>query len=288
MKPVKALTIGLLLTTQISFAEQLMRVANTEVAQEEIAKTVSTEEDMAKKLANPVAALISLPFQFNYETGYNNTSGNDSAKFTLNVQPVIPISINDDWNLISRTILPIVRTDNLPIGSGINGGVGDIVQSLFFSPKEPTEDGWIWGVGPVFLIPSGSDVSIEKWGAGPTGVALKQVGAWSYGMLANHIWSTGGSDEFVQNINNTFLQPFFTYTTEDGFSATFKTETTYNWEADSENDWTVPLIVVLGQVSRIGDQLVEYAVGAQYYAESPVNGPKGWSGRFVFTMMFPK
>ena len=290
MRFIKQLSIGLLLSGQASFAiDQIARVHNTEIAKEEIAKTVSIEEDMATKLANPVAALISLPFQFNYDRGHRNQSGDESNNWTLNIQPVIPISINDDWNLISRTILPVTRIQNTPIGSGIRGGVGDIVQSLFFSPKKPTEDGWIWGVGPVFVIPSGSDVSLKKWGAGPTGVALKQEGPWSYGILANHIWSTGGSDEYVEKINNTFLQPFFTYTTPDGLSATFKTETTYNWEAeDDDNKWSVPLILVVAQVSKIGDQLVEYGFGATYHAKSPEGGPEGWGGRFVFTMMFPK
>ncbi|PHS32859.1 MAG: hypothetical protein COA92_05805 [Sulfurovum sp.] len=243
-----------------------------------------SKEDMAIQLANPIAALISLPMQLNYDRGFQNTSGNDSNKWTLNIQPVIPISISDDWNLISRTIVPIVRTDNLPLGSGTHNNIGDIVQSTFFSPKAPTESGWIWGAGPVFLIPSGSDISAETWGVGPTVVALKQDGALTYGMLANHIWSTGGGFD----ISNTFVQPFFTYTTPSAMSVSLMTETTYNWEASDGNEWTVPLFMMVTQVGKIGNQLISYGAGIKYYAQSPDSGPQGWGARFVFTMMFPK
>ena len=289
MKVFKGFTIGALLLVKASFAVEVVAPAlHTPEVQGEIAKTASSKEEMAKKLANPIAALISLPMQLNYDRGFLGTSGNDSNRWTLNVQPVVPFSIGEEWNLISRTIVPVVRTDNYPLGSGINNGIGDIVQSLFFSPKAPTENGWIWGAGPVFLIPSGSDMSAEKWGAGPTAVALKQDGPLTYGVLANHIWSTGGSDKVTKSISSTYVQPFFTYTTPGALSATLMTETTYDWKASSGDAWTVPLFLMVTQVGKIGDQLISYGAGVKYYAESPDNGPKGWGVRFVFTMMFPK
>ena len=290
MKFVKQLILGsaILLSPSLHAVEIIAPAAHTQEVQEAIVKTAPSKEEMAKKLANPIAALISLPMQFNYDRGFAGTSGNDSNKWTLNVQPVVPFSIGEDWNLISRTIVPIIRTDNLPLGSGIDGGVGDIVQSLFFSPKAPTESGWTWGAGPVFLISSGSDMSAEKWGAGPTAVALKQDGSLTYGMLANHLWSTGGSDKVVKRINQSFVQPFVTYTTPSALSATLTTETTYNWEASGGNAWTVPIYLMITQVGKIGDQLISYGGGVKYYADSPDNGPKGWGVRFVFTMMFPK
>ncbi len=289
MKVFKGFTIGALLLVKASFAVEVVAPAlHTPEVQGEIAKTASSKEEMAKKLANPIAALISLPMQLNYDRGFLGTSGNDSNRWTLNVQPVVPFSIGEEWNLISRTIVPVVRTDNYPLGSGINNGIGDIVQSLFFSPKAPTENGWIWGAGPVFLIPSGSDMSAEKWGAGPTAVALKQDGPLTYGVLANHIWSTGGSDKVTKSISSTYVQPFFTYTTPGALSATLMTETTYDWEASSGDAWTVPLFLMVTQVGKIGDQLISYGAGVKYYAESPDKGPKGWGVRFVFTMMFPK
>jgi len=169
-------------------------------------------EDLAKKLANPVAALISLPFQLNYDRDIGPLD--EGRRWTLNVQPVVPFELSKDWNLISRTILPVVSQEDIAPGSGSQSGSGDIVQSFFFSPKTPTASGWIWGVGPVFLLPTGSDrlLTADKWGAGPTAVALRQQGPWTYGALANHIWSFAGNDNRA-DISATFLQPFLSYTT---------------------------------------------------------------------------
>ncbi len=278
--------IGVLLGSHLLMAEPTVSVTNTDMVKQEIVSKTGEKdkEALAKKLANPIAALISMPFQFNYDRGYLNTSGNDSNKWTLNIQPVIPFSLNDDWNLISRTIVPVIRTENLPLGNGIDGGVGDIVQSLFFSPKVPTDSGWIWGAGPVFLVPTNSDVSAETWGAGATAVALKQDGPYTYGVLANHLWDVGGD----RDISQTFVQPFFTYTTPEALSTTLMTETTYNWNAASGNKWTVPIFLLVTQVGKIGNQMISYGGGVKYYAESPDGGPQGWGFRLVFTMLFPK
>ena len=240
-------------------------------------------EDLAKKLANPIAALISLPFQLNYDT--NIGPEDDGDRWILNIQPVVPFSIGEDWNLISRTILPVIFQDDIAPGLGSQEGIGDIVQSLFFSPKEPTK-GWIWGVGPVFLLPSGSDdlLTADKWGAGPTAVALKQTGPWTYGVLANHIWSFAGDDDRA-DVNSTFIQPFVTYTTTSAISVTLQTESIYDWDAEQ---WSVPLMVVVTKVTKIGNQMISFGGGVRYWAESPDNSPEGWGGRLVFTLMFPK
>jgi len=159
-------------------------------------------EHLAKQLSNPVAALISVPFQFNWDRDIG--ANRDGKRTTLNVQPVIPVTLNEEWNIISRTIVPVVDQKIPGLGDGSQSGVGDVVQSLFFSPKKPTAGGLIWGAGPVFLIPSGTDfISADKWGLGPTGVVLKQDGPYTYGALANHIWSVGGSGQ--QDISNTFI-----------------------------------------------------------------------------------
>jgi hypothetical protein len=152
------------------------------------------EAELAKQLANPVASLISLPLQSNFDFGIG--PDNDGFRYTLNVQPVIPISLTPEWNLISRTILPIIYQDEIFPGSGDQFGLGDTLQSLFLSPAKPGPGGLIWGVGPVFLLPTGTDELLggEKWGAGPTAVVLTQLGHWTVGFLGNHVWSFAGDD----------------------------------------------------------------------------------------------
>lgn len=241
-------------------------------------------EELAKKLANPVASLISVPFQFNYDGGYGPKD--DGERYYLNIQPVIPFSVGQNWNLISRTILPIVYQDDLFPGAGSQFGTGDIVQSLFFSPKAPTKGGMIWGAGPVFLFPTGSDdlLGTEKWGLGPTAVALTQKGPWTVGALANHIWSVAGNDD-RNDISTTFIQPFVTYTTPTAWSFTLQTESTYDWRAEQ---WSTPIAFVTGKVIQIVSQRIGLYAGVRYWADSPDNGPEGWGARLSVVFLFPK
>jgi hypothetical protein len=143
--------------------------------------------DLAKKLANPVANLISVPLQYNYDENIGPTK--DGSKSLLNIQPVWPITLNDEWNVITRTIVPVIDQEDIPLKGDSESGLGGILASQLFSPKAPTAGGWIWGVGPVELLPTTSDDSLggEKWGLGPTAVALKQEGPWTYGLLVNHV-----------------------------------------------------------------------------------------------------
>lgn len=198
---------------------------------------------------------------------------------------MIPISLNDNWNVISRTIIPIVWQNNIAGNSGYQSGLGDISQSLFFSPAIPGPDGLIWGVGPVFLLPTGTDslLSARKWGLGPTGVALKQQGPWTYGILANHIWSFAGSSSRA-DVNATYLQPFISYTTPSAWSFTLNTESTYNWTADT---WSVPINLSVSKMTKFGRQPVSLQAGVRYWAASPDSGPDGFGGRFTLTFLFP-
>jgi len=241
-------------------------------------------EALAKKLSNPVAALISVPLQLNYTQNIGPVD--DGSQWVLNVQPVIPISISEKWNLISRTILPVVSQDDIYPGAGNQFGLGDTVQSLFFSPKEPTSSGLIWGVGPVFLLPTGTDdlLSGEKWGAGPTAVLLKQKGPWTVGFLGNHIWSFAGNDD-RGDISSTFLQPFVSYTTPKAITYAFNTESTYDWETEQ---WSVPLNFTVAKMTRVGKQLVSFTGGVGYYAASTDTGADGWKFRAVVTLLYPK
>lgn len=240
--------------------------------------------ELAKKLSNPVAALISVPLQFNFDSGFGPVE--DGEKWLLNLQPVVPITLDENWNLISRTIVPIVSQSDLFPGAGSQSGISDIVQSVFFSPKEPTASGWIWGAGPVLLLPAGSDelLTADKWGAGPTAVVLKQEGPWTYGALANHLWSFAGDGDRA-DVNATFLQPFLAYATPDAWTFTFQTESTYDWDGEQ---WTVPVNALVSKVTRIGHQLVSVGGGLRYWAEGPENGPEDLGYRFVVTLLFPK
>lgn len=230
------------------------------------------DADLAKQLANPLAAMISVPFQLNYNQGYGTANG---SQWLMNVQPVIPISLNEDWNLISRTILPIKSQSNIFGTSGNQFGLGDATESLWFSPKEPTDFGLIWGVGPVAYLPTATDplLGAGVWGAGPTVVGLVQRGGWTVGGLANHIWSFGSS-----KINSTFLQPFVAYS-EKGWTYTLNSESTYNWNS---GEWSIPINLMVAKL--IPDFLghpTQLQAGARYYAASSTGGPTGWGGRFV-------
>jgi len=239
--------------------------------------------ELAKKLANPVANLISVPLQYNYDENYG--VDDDGSKSVLNIQPVIPVSMNDDWNIITRTIVPLVDADDVPTGSS-ESGLGDILASQFFSPKEPVAGGWIIGLGPAELLPSASDDTLggEKWGLGPTAVALKQEGSWTVGILANHIWSVEG-DEDRADINSTFMQPFITYITKTKTTLALNTESTYDWENEQ---WSVPVNANVLQLLKVGRQIIQFGVGARYWAETPESGPEGWGVRATLTFLFPK
>ena len=243
-----------------------------------------SSEELAKKLSNPIASLISVPFQFNWDQGYG--PDNDGDKAYVNFQPVIPFSLNEDWNLISRTILPIAYQNDILGPSGDQFGLGDTTQSLFLSPVKPGPGGIIWGAGPVFLLPTATDDLLggNQWGAGPTGVALKQDGPWTVGILANHIWSFAGKND-VGSVNATYLQPFISYTTHDAWTFSLNTESTYNWEAE---EWSVPINFLVTKLIRIDKQPISLGAGVRYWAESPVGGPDGFGVRTIVTFLFPK
>lgn len=240
-------------------------------------------ESLAKKLSNPVASLISVPFQANLDFGVGLTDSGD--KMTLNIQPVVPIGITQNANLIVRTIVPVIFQTDLRGDDISDFGLGDTVQSFFYSPKKPTAGGIIWGAGPVFLYPSGTSkyTTSDKWGAGPTFVVLKQFGPTTIGLLANHIWSVAGSDT-RPDVSSTFLQPFLAYTTKGATTYGINTESTYDWESEQ---WSVPINVTVAQLVRIGRQPVSFTLGGRYYVARPKFGPD-WGVRFVTTLLFPK
>ena len=258
--------------------------------QKEATQALNKEEaSLAQQLANPVAALVSIPFQWNWDDRIG--AREDINRLKLNIQPVVPINLSKDWNLISRTILPVIHQSDA--SSTINQGrfdngidFGDSLQSLFVSPSRSGRWGLIWGLGPVALLPTGTNTftTANQWALGPTGVVLKQSGPWTVGVLANHLWSVQNRGRLA-DVNNSFVQPFISYTTPNAWTATMQTETNYNWQGQQ---WTVPINFVVTKILKLGDQLVSVGAGVRYWAEGPEQGPHGWAGRVVFTLLLPK
>lgn len=241
-----------------------------------------SDEELAKKLSNPIASLISVPFQNNtdYGIGPNNGSRN-----TMNFQPVVPISISENWNMIGRIILPIVTQNNITSLGAKENGLSDAVLSAFFSPKN-SKNGITWGAGPVFLIPTGTDdfLTTKKFGVGPTGVILKQSGGWTYGALANQIWSVAGSDD-RPDVNQLFVQPFFTYNWKSGAGLGATMEMTQNWEASTTTIWLTPTVSGL---TSIGKQKVSLIIGPRFNLAAPDGNKADWGWRAVVIFIFPK
>lgn len=268
----------------VMLACSLAVLSQSGIAPAEEASPSDEAAELAKKLANPVASLISVPVQYDYfEYGDVNEG---AAAHLLNVQPIIPLSLNDNWNLVTRTIVPLIDRQDFPLDAMNESGLGDIVASQFFSPIEPTAGGWIWGAGPVELLPTATEDTLgaEQWGIGPTAVALKQTGPWTVGMLTNHIWSVAGDDD-REDVNATFLQPFVSYVTTTKTTFGLVSEATYDWESDQ---WSVPLIPTVAQLFKIGPQILQLAVAGKYWVESPDNGPEDWGLRVQLTFLFPK
>jgi hypothetical protein len=252
--------------------------------------SVQADEDtaeLAKKALNPIAAMYSLPVQYNWDQKIGPSG--DGMHSVTNIQPVLPFSINHDWNLISRTILPVIDQHSL-VDDGLadKSGIGDVTQSFFFSPTKPTANGWIWGAGPAILIPTGSDelLSNEQWALGPTAVALKQSNGWTRGILANHLWSLDNSPpDDKEKVNATFLQPFLTYTTHTYTSFGVNSESTYDWQS---KEWSVPINLFVTQILKIGAQPISLQAGPRYWVDSPEDGAQGWGFRAAVTLLFPK
>lgn len=240
----------------------------------------SEAEKLAKQLQNPIASLISIPFQSNFDFNIGPLKGD---RFTMNIQPVIPISISDNWNLIGRAVIPIISQNDVFGGSGVQTGLSDAVVSAFFSPKTPTQGGLIWGAGPVLLVPTATDqlLGTEKFGVGPTAVALKQVGSFTIGTLVNHIWSIAGADDRA-DINNTFIQPFIARNFSGGYALTLNTEFTQNWDADASSGF---LHLIGSKVVKLGKQSSQLFIGPRIpYGNANTTE---WGIRAGLTLLFP-
>ena len=243
----------------------------------------STEE-LAKKTQNPVADLISVPFQnnFNFHVGPHN-----QLQDILNIQPVIPISLDRDWNLITRWVTPVISQPPLTVTGEREFGLGDINPSFFFSPKQPTH-GIIWGIGPTFVFPTGTDKTLTqgKYSIGPTFVALTIQGPWVVGVLVNNVWSFAGKSNRGP-VNQMTLQPFVNYNLPGGWYLTSSPIITADWEASDGDRWTVPVGGGFGRVFKIDKQAVNAQLAAYYNVARPTGGAD-WQLRAQVQLLFPK
>lgn len=246
----------------------------------------SSATELAKATQNPIAKLISVPFQNN--TNFN-VGPDDKTQNILNIQPVVPFSLNEDWNLITRTILPVISQPGFAPGDGRTNGIGDVQFSTFFSPKAPTASGWIWGAGTIVELDTASDdrLGTGKWSLGPTAVALKMTGHWVIGTLINNLWDVAGSDTNA-DVNKMLIQPFINYNFPDkpGRYLTTAPIITANWEAGSGDKWTLPIGGGIGQVIP-GKTPINIQASAYYNTEKPKYGAD-WQLRLQVQLLFPK
>ena len=237
---------------------------------------MSTEE-IAKASQNPLTAMYSLPIQ-------NNTYFGDDTRNIANIQPVLPFDINDDWTLVTRTILPVVYDGTNRAGD--DWGLGDTSATGFFTPKETGPSGIVWGVGPTVLIPTSTDdkLGAGEWGAGVSAVALAMHGKWVYGGLISNVWSFSGD----KKVNSMTLQPFVNYNLGDGVFIASVPIITANWKADSHNTWTIPVGLGVGKAMKMGSTPFTAQIHAYYNVERPDFNDEKWQMRVQVQWLFPR
>jgi hypothetical protein len=250
-------------------------------------------QDLAAAAQNPVAAMYSLPFQNNIYGGVGPK--HDATANVLNIQPVLPFTVGD-WNIISRTIAPLIYLPSLASGpseitenslfSGSHFGLGDINQSFYFSPTKATE--LIWGIGPSFNLPTATATPLgsAKFSMGPAAVALVMPKPWVVGILARQLWSVAGPSN-RPNVSQLLLQPFVNYNMAEGWYLVSSPIITANWEASSGNEWAFPLGAGFGKIFRIGEQPMNASLQAFDYLQSPTGGPR-WAVRAQLQFLFPR
>jgi hypothetical protein len=282
--------------TAVSLVTALL-LASALRAEQAVAPATGDKEsntDLAKKTQNPVADLISVPFQNNFNF---NTGPEKRSVWVLNIQPVIPIKLTDDWNLITRTIVPIINQPPLAPGIDQATGMGDINPSFFLSPSGSKE--FIWGIGPTFTFPTASNrlLGMGKWSAGPAAVGLTMQGPWVVGALVNNQWSFAGWGP--TRVNELLLQPFVNYNFGEGWYLVSAPILTSNWVASSGDKWTVPLGAGGGRLFRLkqlpggdtlgklGDLPVNTQLQAFYNVVRP-DDASTWQLRVQIQFLFPK
>lgn len=248
-------------------------------AQEEAPKSGSSAQELADKLANPVASLISVPLQNNLVYGVGPFNG---SKYTINVQPVIPFKLSENLNLITRYILPVVDQRDITGENTHQFGLSDATVTAFLAPKTK---GLILGFGPAFLVPTATDkfLGTEKFGVGPSALVMHQGKGLSIGFIANQIWSVAGNKDRA-DFNQFYTQIFLTHSYKSGASLGITSEITQNWQ---DNTTLVTLSPNIGAVTKLGDQVVQFAIMPLIPIVGPSESKPDWGLRAVLAFVFP-
>lgn len=260
----------------------LLVVAAVRAEGEEAGHDNDTAARLAMQMRNPVADLINVAFESDFEWGIG--TGSKGFRYTLSTQPVIPIALGEDWNLIVQTVVPLVHQTNVVPGK-TQDGMGDVQQSAYLSPEYLGTDDIIWGVGPTFLFPTATSDSIDgqKFALGPTAAVLRQDDVWTYGILANHLVSTGGTDS-ANDINQTLLQPFVSYTTSSDTTFAADMEADYDWQ---NSKWTLPVNLSVAQLFHVWEHAMQLQVGPRLYAQGPSDTPD-WGVSLTYVLVLPR
>jgi hypothetical protein len=256
--------------------------AGSSLAQEEQKPTSNDPAELAKTLANPIGALISVPFQNNMDIGIGATNG---SRNTLNFQPIVPINLSENFSLITRYILPVIAQHDITGEGTQQTGLADALVSGWIS-NAVVENGFVWGLGSAFLIPTATNgvLGTKKFAIGPTAIALKQTNGWTFGALINQIWSVAG-DENRTDVNQMYLQPFVTYNWKSGTGLTLNTELTQNWQAGTT---TAFVNIMAGGILKFGNQIVQLQVGPRIQVAAPEGGKSDFGVRTAMIFVFPK
>ena len=280
---VSGLTIALALASAVPVAAQSQEAEPAAAAAPEApAAAADDPAALAKKLANPIGALISVPFQNNTDVGIGELNG---SRNTMNFQPIVPFRLNDDYSLITRYIVPVITQHDITGAGTRQSGLADTLVSGWISNAK-VKNGVVWGVGGAFLLPTATDdlLGTKKWAAGPTAILLKQSNGWTYGALVNQIWSVAG-DEDAADVDQMYLQPFVTYNWKSGTGLTVNTELTRNWEASTT---TAFVNIMAGGLLRFGGQLVQVQVGPRIPVAAPEGSKADFGVRAAVIFVFPK
>ncbi len=252
------------------------------LAQDEQKPAADDAAAIAKKLANPIGALISLPFQNNMDIGIGDYNG---SRNTLNIQPIVPFSLNAKYSLITRYILPVITQHDITGETTHQSGLADALVSGWIS-NAVVKNGFVWGVGAAFLIPTATSdyLGAKKFGVGPTVIVLQQKNGWTYGALANQIWSVAG-DADRSDVNQMYLQPFLTYNWKSGSGLTVNSETTLNWEANTTTSY---INIMAGGLTKFGKQLVQLQIGPRIQVAAPEGAKSPFGVRAAAIFVFPR